>query len=105
MGSNPSLIDLILMDINLGSGMDGTQAAEQILRTNDIPILFLSSHTEPNMAWTSRHSTTRLGFTPPVISSYNFRGTKTAERHVQVYAALYLLQDVQADAVALPLAN
>ncbi|MEI6387832.1 MAG: PAS domain S-box protein [Spirochaetota bacterium] len=40
-------IDLILMDINLGTGMDGTQAAEIILKNHDIPIVFLSTHTEP----------------------------------------------------------
>ncbi len=39
-------IDLILMDIDLGKGMYGTEAAQRILRTWDIPILFLSSHTE-----------------------------------------------------------
>lgn len=39
-------IDLILMDINLGTGMDGTETAEQILRREDIPVVFLSSHTE-----------------------------------------------------------
>lgn len=42
-------IDLILMDINLGSGIDGTQAAEIILEDNDIPIVFVSSHTEPEI--------------------------------------------------------
>ncbi|MEI6874395.1 MAG: PAS domain S-box protein, partial [Spirochaetota bacterium] len=44
-----SRIDLILMDINLGSGIDGTQAAEMILKNHDIPIVFLSSHTEPEI--------------------------------------------------------
>ena len=39
-------VDLILMDVDLGAGMDGTQVAQEILRTYDIPILFLSSHTE-----------------------------------------------------------
>jgi PAS domain S-box-containing protein len=39
-------IDLVLMDIDLGSGIDGTQAAREILSENDIPIVFLSSHTE-----------------------------------------------------------
>ncbi len=39
-------IDLVLMDINLGDGMDGTEAAEKILQERDIPIVFLSSHTE-----------------------------------------------------------
>ena len=41
--------DLILMDIDLGHGMDGTQTAEKILEQKDIPILFLSSHTEPEI--------------------------------------------------------
>lgn len=41
-------IDLILMDIDLGPGKpDGTDAAEKILAKYDIPIVFLSSHTEP----------------------------------------------------------
>lgn len=39
-------IDLILMDINLGEGMDGTQAAEIILKKYSLPLIFLSSHTE-----------------------------------------------------------
>ena len=39
-------IDLILMDVDLGKGMDGTQAAEEILKHYDIPVLFISSHTE-----------------------------------------------------------
>ena len=38
--------DLILMDINLGRGIDGTEAAAQILLHKDIPIVFLSSHME-----------------------------------------------------------
>lgn len=43
---NGSKIDLVLMDINLGRGMDGTQAAEIILRDRNIPLIFLSGHTE-----------------------------------------------------------
>ncbi len=40
-------IDLILIDINLGKGkMDGTETAEIILKERDIPLLFLSSHTD-----------------------------------------------------------
>ncbi len=42
-------IDLVLMDINLGEGMDGTEAAEAILANHDVPIIFLSSHTEPEV--------------------------------------------------------
>ena len=39
-------IDIILMDIDLGAGIDGTEAAEIVLRDHDIPIVFLSSHME-----------------------------------------------------------
>ncbi len=42
-------IDLILMDVDLGKGMDGTEAAEIILKEQDIPVVFLSSHTEPEI--------------------------------------------------------
>lgn len=42
-------VDLVLMDIDLGGGMDGTQAAQVILRKRDIPVVFLSSHTEPEV--------------------------------------------------------
>jgi PAS domain S-box-containing protein len=44
--SNISHIDLILMDIDLGQGIDGTTAAEQILKKHNIPLIFVSSHTE-----------------------------------------------------------
>lgn len=44
-----SEISLILMDIDLGKGIDGTEAAQNILQTHDIPIVFLSSHTEPEV--------------------------------------------------------
>ncbi len=39
-------IDIILMDIDLGRGIDGTQAAEKILEKHNLPIIFLSSHIE-----------------------------------------------------------
>ena len=46
VSSRTDPIDLILMDIDLGKGMDGTDAARIILRDKVIPILFLSSHIE-----------------------------------------------------------
>ena len=39
-------IALILMDINLGPGMDGAEAAMQILGKRDLPIVFLTEHPE-----------------------------------------------------------
>ena len=43
---NRDQIDLILMDIDLGSGIDGTEAARIILEQHNIPLIFLSAHTE-----------------------------------------------------------
>ncbi len=43
-------IDLILMDVNLGTGkMDGIECAEIILRDKDIPVLFLSCYDQPEI--------------------------------------------------------
>jgi len=39
--------DLVLMDVNLGTGMDGVAAASRILEEHDLPIVFLSSHSDP----------------------------------------------------------
>jgi CheY-like chemotaxis protein len=39
-------IALVLMDINLGAGIDGTEAARRILGERNIPIVFLTSHSE-----------------------------------------------------------
>lgn len=39
-------VDLVLMDIDLGRGIDGTEAARRILEHRDLPVVFLSSHTE-----------------------------------------------------------
>ena len=46
INNDDSVYHVILMDIDLGSGIDGTQAAEGILKVKDIPVIFLSSHTE-----------------------------------------------------------
>ena len=45
----PGKFDLILMDIDLGQGMDGAEAARRILQERDVPVVFLSSHTEPEV--------------------------------------------------------
>lgn len=39
-------IDLILMDIDLSSNIDGTELSEYILKHVNIPLIFVSSHTE-----------------------------------------------------------
>ena len=44
-GTDPE-IDLILMDIDLGAGMSGPETATQILKAHQVPVVFLSSHTD-----------------------------------------------------------
>jgi diguanylate cyclase (GGDEF)-like protein/PAS domain S-box-containing protein len=39
-------IDLVLMDINLGKGMDGIQATKLILEKRELPVIFMSSATD-----------------------------------------------------------
>ncbi len=46
LSRNSNRIDLILMDIDLGPGIDGTRAAEMILSEQDVPVVFLSSYTD-----------------------------------------------------------
>ncbi len=42
-------VDLVLMDIDLGSGIDGTESARRILQKRTVPIVFLTSHAEREM--------------------------------------------------------
>jgi len=46
VNDNKTIIDLILMDINLGEEIDGTEIAKIILKEHDIPLLFHSSYTD-----------------------------------------------------------
>lgn len=39
-------ISLVLMDIDLGAGIDGTEAARRVLAVRELPIVFLTSHAE-----------------------------------------------------------
>ncbi len=54
-------ISLVLMDIDLGHGIDGTKTAELILANRNLPIVFLTSHTERAMVERVRHIT-RYGY-------------------------------------------
>lgn len=49
MVSHDPSYDLILMDIDLGPGIDGPEAARRIAGTHAVPVVFLSSHSEPEV--------------------------------------------------------
>ncbi len=44
-----SSVALVLMDIDLGDGIDGTEAARQILSKRELPVVFLTGHQEKEM--------------------------------------------------------
>jgi PAS domain S-box-containing protein len=54
-------IDLILMDIDLGRGIDGTEAARKILEERNLPIVFLTAHSEREQVLKVR-GITRYGY-------------------------------------------
>lgn len=54
-------IDLVIMDIDLGSALDGIEAAKIILSSSDLPLLFLSSYTDPELV-TRTESVSSYGY-------------------------------------------
>ncbi len=54
---NNSSIELILMDIDLGTGINGPDTARTILKFREVPIVFLSSHIEPEVVETTEKIT------------------------------------------------
>jgi PAS domain S-box-containing protein len=54
-------VDLILMDIDLGRGIDGTETARRILAKRNLPIVFLTGHAEREMVEKVR-GITRYGY-------------------------------------------
>jgi CheY-like chemotaxis protein len=54
-------VDLVFMDIDLGSGIDGTEATRQIFTVRNLPIVFLTSHSDlDELAVTAIKNTERL---------------------------------------------
>ncbi len=59
--NNDHEISLVLMDVELGAGIDGTETARQILELHTVPIVFISNHTEKKYIDRIK-SITRYGF-------------------------------------------
>ena len=77
-------ISLILMDINLGKGIDGPEAAQQILAKRNIPIVFLTSHAEREMVEKVR-GITRYGYI--IKNSGNFVLQSSIEMAFELFEA------------------
>jgi CheY-like chemotaxis protein len=77
-------IALILMDIDLGRGIDGTEAARRILRKRNIPVVFLTSHSEREMVEKVR-GITRYGYV--IKNSGDFVLQSSIEMALELYRA------------------
>jgi len=77
--------DLVLMDIDLGcEEMDGTDAAERILDRCDLPVVFLTSHTEKEYVDRARQIT-RYGYV--VKDSGEFVLIQSVETALELFQA------------------
>lgn len=77
-------IDLILMDIDLGRGISGTEAAEQILKDHVVPVVFLTSHAEREVVEQVR-TITRYGYVVKTAGSFVLLGA--VETALELFAA------------------
>lgn len=75
--------DLVLMDIDLGSGPDGTEVAQALLGIKKVPIVFLSSHSSREMVEKVR-GITRYGYV--VKNSGEFVMISAIEMALELFA-------------------
>lgn len=75
---------LVLMDIDLGPGIDGPEAARRILEIREIPIVFLTAHTEREMVDRVRRIT-RYGYV--LKSSGDFVLREAIEMALELFSA------------------
>jgi len=66
--------DLILMDINLGPGMNGIDAAEKILSHASIPIIYLTAYADPSLIERAK-TTSPYGY---ILKPFDARELRTA---------------------------
>ncbi len=86
-------VDLVLMDIDLGTGMTGTEAAQRILREREVPIVFLTSHAEERVVETVK-GISRYGYV--LKDSGEFVLVETVERALELYRAHSALKSAEA---------
>ena len=77
-------IDLVLMDVDLGPGIDGTEAARRILAERELPIVFLTGHAERECVERVR-GVTRYGYV--IKDSGSFVLQSSIEMAFELFAA------------------
>jgi len=103
-------IDLILMDIDLGEGIDGTETAKKILEKHDLPLIFLSSHTEKefvektesilNYGYVVKNSSFTVLDASIKMAFKLFLGKQELQRQLDETQNLYLQEKIQNKASA-----
>ncbi len=83
-------IDLVIMDIDLGSGIDGAEAAKRILGIRSLPVVFLSSHGERAVVERVKQIT-NYGYV--VKQSSDFVLLETIESSLKLFAATRAAQE------------
>ena len=84
IAADGSTIDLVLMDIDLGEGIDGPEAAQRILARRHLPIVFCSSHSEKEYVEKVKQIT-RYGYV--LKNSGNFVLRSTIEMAFELFEA------------------
>lgn len=89
--------DIVLMDVNLGSGIDGPEAARRILAERDLPVIFLSSHTEKQVVELTR-GVGSYGYIPKsagtaVLNASLRMAFKLAQAHAHLREREAMLED------------
>ncbi|WCL48005.1 response regulator [Leptospira sp. GIMC2001] len=79
--------DLILMDIMLGSGMDGIETAEKIHQDSDTPIIYLTAYSDQN-------TLKRAKITDPF--GYIIKPFHSRELYISIEMAIYKTQSLRA---------
>jgi PAS domain S-box-containing protein len=86
-------VSLVLMDIDLGRGIDGTETARRILSEMDVPIVFLTSHSEREMVDKVR-GITHYGYI--IKNSGDFVLLSSIEMAFELFEALKQVKDKDA---------
>lgn len=87
-----SATDLVLMDIDLNNGIDGTEAARRILKKKNVPIVFLTSHAERDVVEKVR-GITRYGYV--IKNSGSFVLQTSIEMAFELFEANQQIRDNQ----------
>ena len=89
--------DLVIMDVNLGSGMSGIDLAMEVLRVRDVPILFLSGEDDFAVSRLTGHEAV-FAFLPKPIRTATLQATvQLVQSQHDAHARLQELQQLLAE--------